>query len=77
MLFDILFQPKIDKKTYEFVVFCPSMYILAFYFFEKDDKYVFKARILCFVQKFLAFEYVFIIYFEKNQMVIYFCLSEI
>ena len=43
------------------------MYILASNFFEKDDKYVFKARNLD------AFKYVFII-FENNQMIICICI---
>ena len=47
------------------------MYILASVVFEKDDKYVFKARNSCCVWEFLAFEYVFIVFFETKQMIIY------
>ena len=43
-----------------------KMYILASVFFEKDDKYIFK-----------AFKYVFIVFFETKQMIIYICTSEI
>ena len=42
-----------------------GMYILASDFFEKDDKYTFKARSSC-VWKFLAVKYVFIGFFRNR-----------
>ena len=48
------------------------------FFFEKDDKYVFKARNSC--REFLAFfrfKYVVIVFFETKQMIIYICTIEI
>ena len=39
------------------------MYILASDVFEKDDKYVFKARNPCYVEGLLAFKYVFFLFF--------------
>ena len=54
------------------------MYILALDFFEKYDKYVSKARSSFVCREFLAFKYVFIVFFLKiNQMIIYICMSEI
>ena len=49
------------------------MQIITYDFFEKDDKYVFKARNLYF----LAFKYVFLVFYKTNQMIIYICASEI
>ena len=53
------------------------MYNLASDFFEKDDKYVFKAEIRVVCREFLAFRYVFILFFEPNQRIIYICTPEI
>ena len=53
------------------------MYILASVFFEKDDKYVSKAKILVACREFLAFKYVVIVFFETKQMIIYICTLEI
>ena len=50
---------------------------LASDFFEKDDKYKFKARNSYVCREFLAFKYVFIIFFETNPMIIYICTSKI
>ena len=44
------------------------MYILASFFsLEKDDKYVFKARNSFVCREFLAFKYVFIIFFREKR----------
>ena len=51
------------------------MYILASFFFKKDDKYIFKARNAC--SEFLDFKYVVIVFFETKQMIIYIFTSEI
>ena len=53
------------------------MYFIAFYFFEKDDKYVFKLEIRVVCKEYLAFKYVLIVFFGTNQMIIYVCTSEI
>ena len=45
-------------------------------FFEKDDRYIFKAKICVVCREFLAFKYIFIVYFETNQFIIYICTSE-
>ena len=53
------------------------MYIIASDFFEKDDKYYLKLEIHVVCREFLAFKYVFIVFFETNQIIIYICSSEI
>ena len=40
-----------------------AVHILASDFFEKDDRYIFKARNLCCVGNFFDFGYVFIVFF--------------
>ena len=53
------------------------MYILASDFFKKDNKYVFKARNLCYVSRIFLNIYAFIIFFETIQMIIYIYTYEI
>ena len=53
------------------------MYILASDFFEKDDKYVFKARYSCCMKGSLSLLIRIYRFFETNQMIIYICTSEI
>ena len=44
-----------------------TMYILASVFFQKDDKYVFKAKIRVACREFLAFKYVVIFFSKQNR----------
>ena len=44
------------------------MYILASFFFEKDNKYYLKLEILVACREFVAFKYVVIVFFETKQM---------
>ena len=53
------------------------MYILASDFLENDDKYYLKLEIHVVCRNFLAFKYVFIVFLETKQMIIYICTSEI
>ena len=54
------------------------MYILVSDFFEKKTINTYLKLEICVVfREFLPFKYVFIVFFDKNQMIIYICKSEI
>ena len=72
---NILFKSK--YTTHQLKTSFNVLYILALNFFVKDDKHYLKLEIRIVCREFLAFQYVLIVFFETDQMIIFICTSEI